>query len=64
MRWLTAEQREVLVLCRYHDLAFGEVGEILGCSAGAARVRAHRALMALREVYRKLDASDALRHKA
>ena len=64
MRSLTAEQREVLVLCRYHDLAFGEIGEILGCSAGAARVRAHRALMALREAYRKLDASDALRHKA
>ena len=64
MRSLVAEQREVLVLCRYHDLAFEEIGEILGCSAGAARVRAHRALVALREAYRKLDASDPLRHKA
>jgi RNA polymerase sigma-70 factor (ECF subfamily) len=51
MRCLTPEQREVLVLCRYHDLPFSEIGEILGCSAGAARVRAHRALNALRQAY-------------
>ena len=51
---LSAEQREVLVLCRYHDLPFAEVGEILGCSAGAARVRAHRALNALREAFAAL----------
>jgi RNA polymerase sigma-70 factor (ECF subfamily) len=51
LRRLTPEQREVLVLCRYHDLPFSEIGEILGCSAGAARVRAHRALNALRQAY-------------
>ena len=51
---LSPEQREVLVLCRYHDLPFAEVGEILGCTAGAARVRAHRALTALREAYAAL----------
>ena len=55
MRSLTAEQREVLVLCRYHDLPFSEIGAVLGCTAGAARVRAHRALTALREAYVKLD---------
>ena len=54
-------QREVLVLCRYHDLPFSEIGAILGCTTGAARVRAHRALAALREAYRKLDTSE-LRH--
>jgi RNA polymerase sigma-70 factor (ECF subfamily) len=48
---LTPEQREVLVLCRYHDLPFTEVAEILGCTPGAARVRAHRALVALRKAY-------------
>ena len=51
MRALTPEQREVLVLCRYHDLPFAEIAEILGCTAGAARVRAHRALAALRDAY-------------
>ena len=54
MQSLTAEQREVLVLCRYHDLPFSEIGAILGCTTGAARVRAHRALAALRDAYAAL----------
>lgn len=64
MRSLTPEQREVLVLCRYHDLPFGEIGEILGCSAGAARVRAHRALGALRDAYRVLQRDGEIRNQA
>jgi len=64
MRSLTSEQREVLVLCRYHDLPFAEIGEILGCSAGAARVRAHRALGALRDAYRVLQRDGEIRNQA
>jgi RNA polymerase sigma-70 factor, ECF subfamily len=52
---LTPEQREMIVLCRYHDLPFAEIAEILGCTAGAARVRAHRAIAALRVAYLSLD---------
>src|SRR5689334_14529517 len=59
---LTPEQREVLVLCRYHDLPFAEVGEILGCTAGAARVRAHRALGALRNAFTALGNKDNVKH--
>jgi RNA polymerase sigma-70 factor (ECF subfamily) len=51
MRALTPEQREVLVLCRFHELPFSEIATILGCTPGAARVRAHRALNSLREAY-------------
>ena len=51
LQTLPPDQREVLVLCRYHDLPFAEVAEILGCTPGAARVRAHRALVALRKAY-------------
>jgi RNA polymerase sigma factor (sigma-70 family) len=58
MESLTAEQREVLVLCRYHDLPFSEIGAILGCTAGAARERAHRALAALRDVNHALRIKD------
>ena len=57
MRSLTSEQREVLVLCRYHDLPFDQIGEVLGCTAGAARVRAHRALSVLRERFASLEGS-------
>ena len=55
MRALSPEQREVLVLCRYHDMPFAEIAEILGCTPGAARVRAHRALGALRDAYLALE---------
>lgn len=41
--------REVLLLSRLQELSFAEVASILECSVGAARVRAHRALQALRQ---------------
>jgi len=44
----------VLVLCRFHELPFSEIAAILGCTPGAARVRAHRALNSLREIYQAL----------
>ena len=51
--------REVLLLSRFQELSFAEIGGILGCSAGAAKVRAHRALHELREIYFKLQKSTA-----
>jgi len=42
--------REALVLSRYHGLSFAEVGEIVECSEGAARVRLFRALERLRQL--------------
>ena len=40
--------REAVLLHKVNDLAFSEVGAILGISAAAARVRAHRAYQRLR----------------
>ncbi|MEJ7658829.1 MAG: sigma-70 family RNA polymerase sigma factor [Hymenobacter sp.] len=40
---LPAAQREVLVLHRFQGFDYAEIGEQLGCTAGAARVKAHRA---------------------
>jgi RNA polymerase sigma-70 factor (ECF subfamily) len=51
---LPEEKREVLLLRRFHLKNFNEIGEILGCSAGAARVRAHRAIRELRRIYENL----------
>ena len=48
---LDRDDREVLLLSRMQGLSFAEVAGILECSAGAARVRAHRALQALRDHY-------------
>jgi RNA polymerase sigma-70 factor (ECF subfamily) len=43
-------QQQLLALSLYYhlDLPIEEVGRVLGCSPGAARVRIHRALAALR----------------
>jgi RNA polymerase sigma factor (sigma-70 family) len=46
--------REVLLLSRIAELSFSEIAGMLECSAGAARVRAHRALRELRDRYFKL----------
>ena len=47
---LRSEAREILILRRFHDLSYREIGEIVGVSEGAARVRAHRALADLRQL--------------
>lgn len=52
---LDPEQRAVLVLTRYHDLKYDDVARVLECTPAAARVRAHRALNDLREIYRELE---------
>jgi RNA polymerase sigma factor (sigma-70 family) len=48
---LPTNQREILVLHRFQGFAYDEIGQLLGCTAEAARVKAHRALQALRKVY-------------
>jgi RNA polymerase sigma-70 factor (ECF subfamily) len=45
---LSLEQREVILLSKYEGLHFSEIAAILGCSVPAAKVRAFRALKALR----------------
>ena len=52
---LEAADREVLLLSRFQEMSFAEVAQILECSAGAARVRAHRALHALRAHFLRLQ---------
>lgn len=49
---LSLEQREVILLSKYEGLSFPEIATILGCSVTAAKVRAFRALKALRAVLR------------
>jgi RNA polymerase sigma factor (sigma-70 family) len=52
---LDPADREVLLLSRLQELSFAEVAEVLECSIGAARVRAHRALASLREEFFQLQ---------
>ena len=48
---LPTPQREILVLHRLQGFGYEEIGQLLGCTADTARVKAHRALQALRKIY-------------
>lgn len=52
---LPEEKRELLILSKYRDLKFGEIGQIVGCTEGAAKVRVHRALKDLRTIFLQLE---------
>lgn len=52
---LDRDAREVLLLARFEELSFAEISAILECSVGAAKVRAHRALRELRDIYFQLQ---------
>jgi RNA polymerase sigma-70 factor (ECF subfamily) len=52
---LDRDDREVLLLSRFQELSFAEISGILECSVGAAKVRAHRALAELRNIYFRLQ---------
>jgi RNA polymerase sigma-70 factor (ECF subfamily) len=48
---LPVERREVLVLSRYEFKSYEEIAVLLDCSVGAVKVRVHRAIKQLREIY-------------
>lgn len=52
---LDRDDREILLLSRFQELSFAEIATILECSVGAAKVRAHRALRELRDIYLQLQ---------
>ncbi|QNP52796.1 RNA polymerase sigma factor [Hymenobacter qilianensis] len=51
MALLPPAQHEILVLHRFQGFSYEEIADMLGCTAGAAKVKAHRALQALRTIY-------------
>jgi RNA polymerase sigma factor (sigma-70 family) len=52
---LSADQREVLVLSRFQELKYEQIATLLDTTVGAVKVRAHRALCQLKNVYLKLE---------
>ena len=52
---LPEEKRELLVLSRFQGMKCDEIADVLHCTAGAVRVRMHRALQELRENYRERE---------
>jgi RNA polymerase sigma factor (sigma-70 family) len=56
---LPEEKRELLVLCRFQELPYQEVARLVGCGVSTVKVRIHRALQELREVFHQLQAAPA-----
>lgn len=56
---LPPDKREVLVLSRYQNLKYQQIGEILGCEENAVKLRVYRAVRALTEKYSELAGEKA-----
>ena len=52
---LDLEKKELLVLSRFQGLKYKEIALLFGCSEGAIKVRAFRALEELKQIYLKLE---------
>jgi RNA polymerase sigma factor (sigma-70 family) len=52
---LPDDKREILLLSKYQDKKYKEIGDILGCSEGAVKVKVFRALQELKAVYSELE---------
>lgn len=55
MNSLSNENRELLILCRFQELKYKEVATILNINEGAVKVRVHRALSELKNIYQQLS---------
>lgn len=52
---LSDEKREILLMSKFQEKKYKEIGEILGCSEGAVKVKVFRALQDLKEIYSELE---------
>lgn len=52
---LDRDTREMIVLSRYNNLKYKEIGDMFGITEGAVKVRMHRALKELAAIYHELE---------
>jgi RNA polymerase sigma factor (sigma-70 family) len=56
---LPEDKRELLVLARYRNLRYEQIAQLLEIEVGAVKVRVHRALKQLRDVFEQLSNEEA-----
>jgi len=59
MQKLPDEKRELLILARYQELKYEQIADLLGVDVGTVKVRVHRAVKELREIFLKLSGEKA-----
>jgi len=52
---LPADKREVLLLSKFEERKYSEIGEVLGCTEGAVKVKVFRALQELKVIFKQLE---------
>ncbi|MEQ6123397.1 RNA polymerase sigma factor [Pseudotenacibaculum sp. MALMAid0570] len=52
---LSPEKKEFIILSKFKELKYKEVGEIMGCTEGNARIKVHRALNELKDIFLTLE---------
>jgi RNA polymerase sigma-70 factor (ECF subfamily) len=52
---LPEDKRELLILARFQELKYEQIGSLLAVDAGTVKVRVHRAIAELREIIRKMS---------
>jgi RNA polymerase sigma factor (sigma-70 family) len=58
MAGLSEENREILVLSRFQEMKYQEIAGIMNISEGAVKVRVHRALQQLKNIYLKMESNE------
>lgn len=54
---LPEDKREVLLLSKFEEKKYSEIGVVLGCTEGAVKVKVFRALHELKVIYKQLEKS-------
>jgi RNA polymerase sigma factor (sigma-70 family) len=57
---LSEEKREVLVLSRFQELKYEEIARLMGCEVNTVKVRVHRALQELRQIFQRLTETSGI----
>ena len=55
---LPEDKRELLVLARYRNMSYDKIAALLDVEVGAVKVRVHRAMKELREIFLRLVDED------
>jgi RNA polymerase sigma-70 factor (ECF subfamily) len=56
---LREDRRELIVLARYRDMKLDDIANLLGIDAGTVKVRVHRAVKELRDIFLRLDQGES-----
>jgi RNA polymerase sigma-70 factor (ECF subfamily) len=55
MERLPGDKREILLLSKFQEKKYSEIGAVLGCTEGAVKVKVFRALQELKAIYKQLE---------